>query len=92
MPPLGGPLDPCELPPAAAAAPGEGEPAGARPEIVDDAGPLRAGGEPGETVEHPARVMRIASMIKRLLEEVRQRGLPPGGDERMPRTRLPGYL
>ncbi|MGH9151726.1 MAG: proteasome activator [Acidimicrobiales bacterium] len=78
VPPLGGPLDPTD--PSAAApggAPGEGEGAGA--EIVDDAGPLPAGGEPGETVEHPARVMRIASMIKQLLEEVRHAPLDEAG-------------
>jgi hypothetical protein len=30
------------------------------------------GGDPSETVEQPAKVMRIGSMIKQLLEEVRQ--------------------
>jgi len=31
--------------------------------------------EPGESVEHPAKVMRIGSMVKQLLEEVRTAGL-----------------
>ena len=37
----------------------------------------------GETVEEPAKVMRIGSMIKQLLEEVRQAGIDEAG-----RTRL----
>ena len=40
-------------------------------------------GAPVETVEHPAKVMRIASMIKQLLEEVRHAPLDEAG-----RTRL----
>ena len=49
------------------------------PEIVGDGSPVRAGGEANETVEHPAKVMRIASMIKQLLEEVRQAPLDAAG-------------
>src|SRR4030088_701441 len=41
-------------------APGEAEP------------PKDGGGESTETVEQPAKVMRIGSMIKQLLDEVRQ--------------------
>ena len=70
-----------------AAGPGDtgGEAAGedglidAAPEILADGSPVRAGGDPNETVEHPARVMRIASMIKQLLEEVRQAPLDEAG-------------
>ena len=36
-----------------------------------------------ETVEHPARVMRIASMIKHLLDEVRQAPLDDAGRSRL---------
>ena len=48
-------------------------------EIVGAGSPVRAGAEPSETVEHPAKVMRIASMIKQLLEEVRQAPLDEAG-------------
>jgi hypothetical protein len=45
------------------------------------------GGEPGELVgdyvEQPAKVMRIGSMIKQLLEEVRQAPLDPASRQRM---------
>lgn len=40
-------------------------------------------GEPVETVEHPAKVMRIASMIKQLLEEVRHAPLDEAGRARL---------
>ena len=43
-----------------------------RPEIVDrDSSSGRDGDEVDETVDHPAKVMRIGSMLKQLLEEVR---------------------
>ncbi|MGH9281383.1 MAG: proteasome activator [Acidimicrobiales bacterium] len=38
---------------------------------------------PTESVEHPARVMRIASMIKTLLEEVRHAPLDDAGRSRL---------
>ena len=41
------------------------------------------GGAPVETVEHPAKVMRIASMIKQLLEEVRHAPLDEAGRARL---------
>ena len=41
------------------------------------------GGNPADLVEHPGKVMRIASMIKQLLEEVRSAPLDQAG-----RTRL----
>lgn len=55
------------------------------PATVDQAVVLEAGpeGEPLETVEHPAKVMRIASMIKQLLEEVRQAPLDEPGRARL---------
>jgi Protein of unknown function (DUF2587) len=37
----------------------------------------------GETVEHPAKVMRIGSMIKQLLEEVRQAPLDEASRSRL---------
>ncbi|HET7489116.1 MAG TPA: proteasome activator [Acidimicrobiales bacterium] len=59
--------------------------AAAPPAPVDEAIVLAAGedGEPNETVEHPAKVMRIASMIKTLLEEVRQAPLDEPGRARL---------
>ena len=43
-----------------------------RPEIVDHGlSPGSDGDEIDETVDHPAKVMRIGSMLKQLLEEVR---------------------
>ena len=50
------------------------------PEVLDGDGPgVPAGDDPSETVEHPAKVMRIASMIKQLLEEVRHAPLDEAG-------------
>lgn len=37
----------------------------------------------GESVEHPAKVMRIATMVRQLLEEVRQAPLDEPSRERM---------
>ena len=48
-------------------------------EVLDGDAPLPAPAEPVETVEHPAKVMRIASMIKQLLDEVRQAPLDEAG-------------
>ena len=66
-----------------------GEPPQPTPQLIvvsNDAG-VESGGEgdgiPKEVVEQPAKVMRIGSMIKQLLDEVRQQPL----DERA-RTRL----
>jgi hypothetical protein len=43
-----------------------------RPEIIDHGSvPGGDGDEVDETVDHPAKVMRIGSMLKQLLEEVR---------------------
>ena len=39
--------------------------------------------QPNESVEHPAKVMRIGSMIKVLLEEVRQAPLDDAGRARL---------
>jgi len=41
------------------------------------------GDSPGESVEHPAKVMRIGSMIKLLLEEVRQSDLDEASRDRL---------
>ncbi|TMM17873.1 MAG: bacterial proteasome activator family protein [Actinobacteria bacterium] len=57
---------------------------GTRPSAEADEAPAGGGSvEPTETVAQPARVMRIGSMIRQLLEEVRQAPL----DEKS-RTRL----
>lgn len=37
----------------------------------------------GGSVEHPAKLLRIASMIRELVEEVRQTGIDEGGRERL---------
>jgi hypothetical protein len=64
----------------------EAAPAGAveHPEVVpspalDD----EAGGRDRESIEHPAKVMRIGSMIKQLLEEVRSTSLDEAGRDRL---------
>ena len=51
-----------------------------RPELVT-AAPVTEG--PSEAVEHPAKVMRIGSMIKLLLEEVRQSDLDEPSRDRL---------
>jgi proteasome activator-like protein len=40
-------------------------------------------GQPGEAIEQPAKLLRIASMIRELLEEVRQAPLDEGGRRRL---------
>ncbi|MGH9154609.1 MAG: proteasome activator [Acidimicrobiales bacterium] len=45
--------------------------------------PTGAAGAGDETVEHPAKVMRIASMIRQLLEEVRQAPLDEASRNRL---------
>ena len=59
------------------------------PEVADDASdgddaavPADSGG-PGEAVEQPAKVMRIGSMIKQLLEEVRHAPLDEASRSRL---------
>src|SRR5712675_1731605 len=42
-----------------------------------------AGEDPSRLVEHPAKVMRIGSMIKQLLEEVRASPLDEAGRQRL---------
>ena len=57
-----------------------GPPVVERPEVVTSA----PGGErESEAVEHPAKVMRIGSMIKLLLEEVRQADLDEASRDRL---------
>ena len=56
---------------------------GSVPEVVADPGMEGAPPAPTETVEHPARVMRIASMIKQLLDEVRHAPLDDAGRSRL---------
>ena len=51
--------------------------------VADKPGADEAGRDPADLVEHPGKVMRIASMIKQLLEEVRSSPLDDAG-----RTRL----
>ena len=54
-----------------------------RPEIVDDVTPDTAEDEIDETVDHPAKVMRIGTMLKQLLEEVRRSSLDEASRERL---------
>src|SRR2546423_10831091 len=59
-------------------------PPGEPPDVIvvpDGHGP--PGEESGETVEQPAKVMRIGSMIKQLLEEVRQAPLDEASRPRL---------
>ena len=58
------------------------QPAPAAPEVLEAADGDTVDG-PVETVEHPAKVMRIASMIKQLLEEVRHAPLDEAGRSRL---------
>ncbi|HJR44664.1 MAG TPA: proteasome activator [Actinomycetota bacterium] len=50
-----------------------------------EAEPVPAGDEstPGENVHHPAKVMRIATMVRQLLEEVRQAPLDEASRARL---------
>ena len=48
------------------------------PEIVTGGGP-----KPGEFIEQPAKLIRIAAMIRELLEEVRQSSLDDAGRQRL---------
>jgi hypothetical protein len=61
----------------------DGRPVGAMP--VPASGPAADGGPPGlgEMVEQPAKVMRIGTMIKQLLEEVRSAPLDDASRARL---------
>ena len=64
--------------------PDDEEEAGSSPPVLIVGGkPAEAGNGPVEAVEHPAKVMRIASMIKQLLEEVRHAPLDEPGRARL---------
>jgi hypothetical protein len=54
----------------------------AQPEVVDNA-PAEVEQEQGESVSQPAKVMRIGSMIRQLLEEVRQAPLDEASRSRL---------
>lgn len=59
------------------------DPAGLeRPEIVDPA-ETTSDDEVDETVDHPAKVMRIGTMLRQLLEEVRQASLDEASRHRL---------
>ncbi len=51
------------------------------PEVVDEA--TAEAGEPSPAIAEPAKVMRIGSMIKQLLEEVRSTDLDEAGRHRL---------
>lgn len=53
-----------------------------RPEIVDESGADSAD-EVDESVDHPAKVMRIGAMLKQLLEEVRESPLDEPSRDRL---------
>ena len=57
--------------------------AGDADEVAEVPGSEGADGAVGESVSHPAKVMRIGSMIKQLLEEVRQAPLDEPGRARL---------
>jgi hypothetical protein len=67
----------------------DANPAVEHPEVVPSPAIVagRAGGDDGgqnrESIEHPAKVMRIGSMIKQLLEEVRSTTLDEAGRDRL---------
>ncbi len=52
-------------------------------ELVEPAADEGSGDSPRESVEEPGRVMRIGSMIKQLLDEVRTAELDEAGRERL---------
>ena len=53
------------------------------PEVVRSAAGPEDDGDSGESVNSPAKVMRIGSMIKQLLEEVRNAPLDEAGRDRL---------
>jgi hypothetical protein len=63
--------------------PGERPPGLILPDGATEGGPPDAGAEVGESVERPAKVMRIGSMVKQLLEEVRSAGLDEASRSRL---------
>jgi len=71
--------------PQGAPAPAPGASQVEHPEVVRPGDKDGAGGDTPatEAVEHPAKVMRIGSMIKQLLDEVRQADLDPASRERL---------
>lgn len=55
-----------------------------KPDIIMPAGAPQGDEEEGpEVVEHPAKLLRIASMIRELLEEARHSSLDEGGRKRL---------
>ena len=52
------------------------------PPRPSEAGPVEEG-QQGDAIEQPAKLLRIASMIRELLEEVRQAPLDEGGRKRL---------
>jgi hypothetical protein len=74
--------------PGAAVAETNGEPGQERvvvvtPEGMAITGPSESGSNPANLIEEPAKVMRIGSMIKQLLEEVRSAPLDEAGRARL---------
>ena len=61
----------------------EAAPPHEQPEIIKPGAEPEHDGDSGETVNSPAKVMRIGSMIKQLLEEVRNAPLDEAGRERL---------
>lgn len=57
----------------------------AQPDLVTGPTPAHSAqsGEPGESIERPARVMRIGSMTKQLLEEARRAPLDEASRKRL---------
>lgn len=55
------------------------------PEVITPAGGAaeQSGDDDGELVEQPAKLLRIASMIRELLEEARHSSLDEGGRKRL---------
>jgi hypothetical protein len=64
--------------------PGSSDPGGVQPDGVQaDGAQAEEGPGPAELVEHPAKVMRIGTMIKQLLEEVRAAPLDEASRNRL---------
>ncbi|MBQ91058.1 MAG: hypothetical protein CL441_06510 [Acidimicrobiaceae bacterium] len=63
----------------------EGEPEVLQPEVLDAAAAPEAGPDDAvdETIEHPAKVMRVGTMMKQLLEEVRAASLDEASRDRL---------
>lgn len=54
-----------------------------KPELVDDGGTADGLVERGESIEQPAKVMRVGAMMRQLLEQVREIDLDEPSRERM---------